>query len=128
MRPVYVLFAILLAGLLGCSREMELLPVSGQVTLDGKPVEGAAVSFRPAAGGPPATAVTDADGRYTLETANRPGAVPGEHKVAVTKNVERVGQKIQWITPESYSHSETSGLQRTVAAGQTDYPLALRSK
>ena len=124
-------------AIVGCSSGITLLPVSGQVTLDDKPVAGAAVLFQPVAGGPAASGVTDADGNYTLETANRKGAVPGEHKVTVTKKivkgvredetVDASGVQIQWLVPEKFSDPDKSGLKRTVARGG-DYVLQLRSK
>jgi len=64
--------------------------VSGVVTLDGKPVEGASVSFTPVAekdGGVGGSyGKTDAEGRYTLRTVagDRTGAAVGKHKVTIT--------------------------------------------
>lgn len=68
-------------------------PVSGTVTLDGKPVEGATVTFvpndsklRPAAG------VTDSSGKYTLTSfRSGDGAMPGEYKVTVSKFFSEAG-------------------------------------
>lgn len=84
-----VLFAacVIGSGILGCGREtFPLVPVQGIVTLDGKPVEGARVSFIPAdactAGG-----VTDASGRFTLTCQGRQGCPPGRSQVLVTKQV-----------------------------------------
>ena len=106
---------LLVLALAGCGSGVTLLPVSGTVTIDDKPVAGAAVLFQPAGGGPAAHAVTDADGRYTLETANSKGAVPGEHKVTVTKKiikgiredetVEPSGLITEWVVPEKVLHS-----------------------
>jgi hypothetical protein len=56
--------------------------VSGVVTFNGQPVEGASVVFTPAQGRP-GTGVTDATGHFTISTfAAGDGAVPGEHTVA----------------------------------------------
>lgn len=88
---------------LGCSRgpsRPKTYPVSGTVTLNGQPVEGATVVFVPksVAGGPAApasaqaqgpqvaTGETDAQGRYQLGTFGKgDGAVPGEYLVKVFK-------------------------------------------
>lgn len=60
--------------------------VTGKVTLDGNPVEGAVVAFVPSAGGNSATGITDASGAYQLSSfGSNDGAVPGEYKVKVTK-------------------------------------------
>jgi hypothetical protein len=61
--------------------------VSGVVTLDGQPVEGAVVAFIPVdpGKGQMAHGTTDKEGVFNLSTS-RPndGAVPGEYKVTVT--------------------------------------------
>jgi hypothetical protein len=83
-----------LMGLLaGCGGESyQLAPVSGRVTLNKKPLAGAAVTFQPVAGeggaspGPGSGGFTDADGRYTLKLIGKEtnGAVIGKHKVQIT--------------------------------------------
>lgn len=62
--------ATLIAGLVmlaGCGRRdlPDLAPVSGKVTMDGKPLVGVLVSFYPE-NGRPGTAVTDDEGNYEL--------------------------------------------------------------
>ena len=64
--------------------------VSGVVSLDGKPVEGATVNFTPAAGDGGGLGgsygKTDAQGRYTLQTVagDKRGAAVGKHKVTIS--------------------------------------------
>jgi hypothetical protein len=122
----------------GCgSNDLELLPVEGTVTLNGTPVEGAAVMFVSGQGGHVATGVTDARGRFTLQTANRPGAVAGEHRVTVVKQVTHdpiyeqgggVGELgIEWIVPERYSKPDTSGLSADVEPEQREFHFQLSS-
>jgi hypothetical protein len=63
-------------------------PVSGTVTLDGKAVAGATVTFVPegGSGGHPAGGTTDQSGQYTLTTfAGGDGAVPGKYQVKIVK-------------------------------------------
>ncbi len=75
----------LLAGA-GCSQGsgVELVPVEGVVTLDGKPVEGAEVLFRPESGRP-SSGRTDAEGKYALNyTREEKGAIPGQHQVLIS--------------------------------------------
>lgn len=83
---------VLVAGCSKGSQRPKTYPVTGTVTLNGKPVEGATVTFvpkEPATGTPPpqaASAVTDANGRYAIGTfATGDGAIPGEYLVKVTK-------------------------------------------
>jgi hypothetical protein len=122
----------------GCGGGLALVPVSGVVTLDGKPVADAGVLFAPVAGGPPATGGTDANGAFELRTNNRPGAVVGKHRVTVIKRetlglgplgpTSPKGIQVIWHVPERYSKAETSGLQLTVERGGGEFPLALSSK
>jgi hypothetical protein len=67
----------------GCRRS-DMVPVSGRVTFEGRPVPQAVVRFVPESR-PMAAAGTDDDGRYRL-TTRRPmdGAYIGRHKVIVT--------------------------------------------
>lgn len=74
---------LLVAG--GCGSG-DMVPVEGVVTLDGQPLEGAAVSFVPDQKGRPAQGETDAAGKFTLSTAAAgDGVVPGKYKVGVSK-------------------------------------------
>jgi hypothetical protein len=76
----------------GCSRGGKIVPVSGRVTLAGKPVGGAVISFQPLGEDGEKVAIigstgkTDADGRFTLRRIepDAPGAAPGKHVVTIT--------------------------------------------
>jgi hypothetical protein len=65
---------------------VKLGTVKGKVTLNGRPLQGAEVTFQPTAKGTaPSAGTTDADGRYELMyTFDTKGAVPGEHIVTIT--------------------------------------------
>src|SRR6266576_391459 len=78
---------LIAAFTLGCgpSNPLGTSPVSGKVTYNGKPIEGATVSFIPDGDGRPATAITGPDGSYSLTTLNWPGAVPGQYTVILRK-------------------------------------------
>jgi hypothetical protein len=73
----------------GCdSKPYRLAPVSGVVTLDGRPLAGGQVSFQPEgagdAPGPGSAGYCDDAGRYVLKTIrDEPGAVPGTHRVRI---------------------------------------------
>ncbi|MFO0999766.1 MAG: carboxypeptidase-like regulatory domain-containing protein [Planctomycetaceae bacterium] len=84
---VVTLSVIFTIGGCGGSDKPDTVPVSGKVTLDGVPVEGASVMFRPEGPGRPGTAMTDANGAYSLSSYGEPndGAVPGDYTVAVIK-------------------------------------------
>jgi hypothetical protein len=76
---------LLAAALCGCGggEELNVGEVAGVVTLDGKPLPNAVVSFIPKAGGPSGIGKTDAEGKYQLMTVNDLGAVVGEHMVSI---------------------------------------------
>ena len=79
----------------GCgkaSRIQGLVPAKGVVLYKNSPVEGATLTFFPDAGSSseqrPATAVTDASGRFTMMTLQPDdGVFPGKYTVVITKNI-----------------------------------------
>lgn len=135
------------AGADGDSDRPATAPVSGVVTLDGTPVEGAQVALNPEdPTGQGAFGRTDAEGRYeltTFETAD--GAVPGNYIVTVTKydvpppQPEASGE--DYVPPEAggarpkapknelptqYSQMHTSELRAVVSAeGENKFDFAL---
>jgi hypothetical protein len=84
--PIIVAFTIV-----GCSTS-KIAPVSGRVTLDGKPLAGVHVGFQPIAKpgdlnpGGGSYAITDSEGNYTLLQVHgeEPGATIGRHRVEIT--------------------------------------------
>lgn len=98
-RRAGVLWMCLALG--GCSRATTsapaLVPVSGTVTLDGKPLVGAMVRFTPQQGtiGAEAFGTTDVDGRYSLtHRTEKPGAECGTYTVWFSKMALRDGSPI----------------------------------
>lgn len=128
---VILAFAILVSG---CDSGPEVYPVTGTVTLDGQPVEGAAVGLIPTVGGRHGSAVTDAKGEFVVGTFTPDdGALAGEHTVVVTKvkivkpGNERAGipPVLEYVVPERYDQPEASGLSVTVAKGTEPLELKL---
>ncbi|MCA9188574.1 MAG: carboxypeptidase-like regulatory domain-containing protein [Pirellulaceae bacterium] len=105
--------------------------VSGVVTFEGTPVEGAHVMFTPT-GARPASARTDADGRFELRTFDEnDGAVIGTHLVTIAK--KKFGQDPYAAAgsalPERYGRTDTSGLSAEVTAdGPNDFRFDLTAK
>ncbi len=126
------------AATAGCGGGLELAPASGKVTLDGKPLADAAVNFVPVDGGPVASGVTDTQGTFSVRTTNKPGAVPGEHHVTVTKQivtgiaedgtVDPGGVHTEWIVPKRYAKPDTSGLTATVGGEEQEHTFDLPSE
>jgi hypothetical protein len=87
---VFILLALAVA--VGCSgKPYKVAQVSGRVTLDGKPLDKALVTFVPMgtkenlAPGPTAAGATDADGRYKLGIdPQTPGSVVGKCRIFIT--------------------------------------------
>jgi hypothetical protein len=93
---------LLLAALAGCRNSSlpEVVPVTGSVSFEGKPLEGATVIFfaneGKLAAGELAFDTTDAEGRFRLRSQAGPtealnGAVAGEHRVTISKLVPPQG-------------------------------------
>src|SRR5207245_8454223 len=70
----------------GCGGQAEPVKGEGVVTLDGKPLEGARVTFLPeSAGAFVASGKTDYEGNFLLSTPGLGlGALPGEYKVVLS--------------------------------------------
>jgi hypothetical protein len=78
--------AVTLSGCGGASGRPVTFPVSGKVTLNGEPVEGAQVSFFTEGSSRAAAGTTDADGAYRLTTFDtNDGAIAGDHSVTISK-------------------------------------------
>ncbi len=90
---------VLLSICSGCNdSRFKIVPVSGVVTIDGKPIESAFVSFDPRStsedgiAGPGSFGRTDAEGRYKLTTYDRQnGAVHATHRVAIRTMIAEDG-------------------------------------
>ncbi|HID21451.1 MAG TPA: carboxypeptidase regulatory-like domain-containing protein [Planctomycetaceae bacterium] len=154
-----VVLAIGVCYVAGCSRGPErpkTYPVTGTVTLDGKPVEGATVVFVPKEEGTgrAATGVTDSNGKYSLGTfASGDGVIPGEYLIKITKyrppstqqppvgdeedeesemraflEAQQGTQQTQTESelPVKYSNEQTSGLFFTVEAKDNTFDIALK--
>lgn len=79
----------------GCSNAPKFVPVSGIVTLDGKPYALGVVSFQPIGTnenpnpGRGSSAFTDANGRFSLQCdASIDGAIVGKHLVRIMSRSE----------------------------------------
>ena len=96
MRCKQTLYGPLSAAVVGCGDGWpKMVPASGKVTLDGKPLVFKSVYFhpQPAAPGTGATAITKEDGSYTLlairygATMILPGAPPGASAIDVAGGI-----------------------------------------
>ena len=112
------------------------IAASGTVTHNGQPVEGAAVVFSPEGEGRAASGLTDASGRFQLQTLTAgDGVMPGKYQVAISKTEVEGGMSeeeslayaekhgapptvtVKELLPEKYKSPATSGLTAEVTAG-----------
>jgi len=126
----------------GCQPTGRVAPVSGRVTLDGKPLAGVHVSFEPIApegkldAGGGSYAITDADGKYKLLMVDgeRPGAVVGKHRVQFTARSQvpddvdlPVRPPPSVTVPDKFSRNSTLTFD-VPAGGAPDADFKLESK
>lgn len=90
MRRTLMACAALVTLYAGCDRGPATAPVSGKVTLNGKPLANAWVSFQPVAEGNNkdpgrgSSGKTDAEGKYSLRVDEKTrGAIVGKHRVMI---------------------------------------------
>lgn len=153
-QPVAILLSLAVLSCVGCSNSgpdrPETVAAGGKVTYNGKPVEGATVTFvAKKKDGHSAVGVTDSAGKYKLMTfATGDGAVPGSYQVKIVK-IEEVPQSLSgnssdeekmpvigpnWrppkpksLIPAKYGNPGTSGLTAKVTESAKenvfDYPL-----
>src|SRR5262245_49769541 len=122
-------FLLVLAG---CSSS-KIAPVSGRVTLDGKPLAGVHVSFQPIGRpgemnpGGGSYAITDAEGQFKLllVEGEQPGAFVGKHRVEITARSEPIPANVDLAkrpTPKVFvpaKYSRNSELTFEVPPGGT---------
>jgi hypothetical protein len=122
---VAILFALGMLAMSGCGRG-DLPPlgrVGGTVTLDGKPLAGVIINFKPEVGRM-ATATTDKDGKYELEyTYGNSGSKVGPSTVMFEWPLGESGPAI----PKKYIGLE-SELKVDVTEGKNVFDFALVSK
>ena len=105
--------------------------VEGLVTLDGRLLPEARISFHPDAAGPVAYGVSLADGSYRLKTgAKASGLVPGGYRVTVfalevTEGTEEKAGPL--LTPAIYGDPAKTPLRCQVAPGPNQISLALKA-
>jgi hypothetical protein len=142
-------FGMVVAMTLGCGKGAnepktpDLIPVIGQVLLDGAPVAGISVSFLPkdSTVGQGSYAVTDASGNFQCAYPNgKPGCPPGTYKVIFSRMAMPDGSPIpegktaadvgaRDILPARYRSLDTLENVVTVQpAGKNEYKFELVSQ
>lgn len=130
----------------GCGRDArlpELVPLEGQVTLDGQPLSHGSVTFLPSGDtkGRGGAAITDENGRYELEEQDGTlGVVVGSYRVVVSKLVNPDGSDFtgedlgpmdtsaRELLPAKYSDLSQSELTAEVPPGGGNIDFQLTSE
>jgi hypothetical protein len=144
---IHCAICLLLAALVGCgaSSELPLVPVTGTVLLDDKPLGGAMLMFIPTGEtrGQGGAARTDASGRFEVKTPDGkfPGAVVGSYQVVINKFVNADGTDFvpndeigpmdagyTEVLPPNYSDLSQTELTATVPEEGRDLEFKLQSQ
>jgi hypothetical protein len=138
MQRLPMTWLLLTACALGCggSGRPKLVSVTGTVTLDGKPLEGAIVAFLPDVDAKakykrPSSGITDASGKFTLGTYDKTDGAPvGKYKVGIQKRepttklpenfnsevADQMNITYKWVTPREAADPQGSGLTAEVTS------------
>ena len=121
-----------LAIALGCDKGPAVAPVTGIVTQDGQPLNGAMVEFQPDKGAP-SYGITDETGRYQIQyQTNRMGALLGHHYVSVRTEGEVTDPKtdmtvnVPETVPQEYNDETT--LEFEVKKGKNNFDIESEGK
>ena len=114
-RPTDMPFSLILVAVglstLGCDGRPSRVPVSGQVTIDGKPLEFGTIAFYPSAGGRPGGATLAKDGSYSITMyETNDGLPPGKYSVTVAAANWISDDACRWHSPKRYQNPKQSGL------------------
>jgi hypothetical protein len=124
----------LLAVVVGCSQPPQAT-VQGTVSLAGKPLSAGTIVFE--AEGRSYTGTIGADGRYALRYLGQPGVLPGDYRIALvppepsvvadpkTTELKAVNPVDPRDYPERYRLPSTSGITKTVPAGDSTIDIDL---
>lgn len=113
-RWMAVLLVTCVALLIGCDGRPKRVGVSGQITIDGEPLQMGVVYFAPE-GTRPSMGTIGESGRYTMSCyEDDDGVIPGTHRVSIAAMDVLGPNRIQWYAPPKYANFETSGLTVTI--------------
>jgi hypothetical protein len=124
--------AAALALLAGCSGPDDRGTVSGEVTIDGKPLSGGLIRFEPTDGKSPAADAPITDGKYTasvplgeVKVLIRASKVVGQHKMIPTAESKTVDEVVELVDPRFNDRTE---LKMTVQRGTQEKNFQVTSR
>jgi hypothetical protein len=110
----------------GCAESgPKLVPVSGKVTIDGKPLTYGYIRFTPTQGRT-SDAQLNSDGTFTLRySGDREGAVLGTHRVEIAANEVLGPSRVKWHAPKQYASIGTSKITQEITGPTKDLTIDL---
>ena len=122
-------FSVVMSVVVGCNHGPKMVPVTGTVRLNGRPLEFGVITFQPPAG-QPAQGDIQSDGTFALSTYKvNDGAVVGKHKVRIAcyetqrpGTVKGPGEQSlgKLLIPEKYTFFDQSGFTADVSADRNE--------
>jgi hypothetical protein len=137
MRGKWIVGLLVVSGMAvswGCHRGPVTSSVHGEITLDGKPIDGGQITFVPAGAGAVPAQATIEGGKYEIKAAKGPSV--GKCKIEVRWS-KKTGRKIQappageveetrQIIPAAYNDKSTLSFE--IKPGDNVYSSDLKSK
>lgn len=135
MKPPRTWLLLSVLAVVGCGSDgPELADVTGTVTLDGKPLQGARVTFAPESKGSPSYGMTDAEGNYSLMySRDESGAMVAKHNVSIeTEKLSAEdmaeGVPVPEFVPVPEKYNQPGALTADVKPGDNDIDFDLKSQ
>lgn len=122
----WIIIAAIVLCATGCGDgRPELVPVSGQVLIDGEPLKFGSIRFVPT-GARSSSAELDEEGRFTLTCyEDNDGAVIGRHRVSVSAGETLNEVQIRWHAPKKYAKYKSSELEEEITEATTTITINL---
>ncbi len=125
MNRLLIFSLLALALVAGCSGRPRRVPVSGKVTIDGKPLTSGFIQVVPD-NARAAVSRIDSAGHFKLETYGEgDGCVLGTHRVIIVANQTLSPTKTRWLAPPKYRDPSTSGVSVEIDGPKDNLEIAL---
>lgn len=113
----------------GCGSDLPpIAPLTGTVTMDGKPYANGSLMFTPTSGGRPSLAATDENGKFkAMYNLNTSGALIGKHAVTFEPGGKVEVDEFKPYAPPAQNFKVTPN-EVTVAEGGTEVAFTLKQK
>jgi hypothetical protein len=125
-RMIWILSLVVIGPCMGCGdKHPGLVPVSGTVTIDGKPLALGQIRIL-ADGHRPAIGSIEEDGSFTLSCFEvGDGAPTGTHLATIAAVEQLTERSNRWYAPKKYASKVSSGLWVTIDGPTDDLNIEL---